>query len=176
MAPEVAAKIEQQKVPREVLSSRPSMSTRPSRPSRPSRPCTLAIALGVSFAIALALALALHHALPFISLGPRQELIRSMEEETVKLSRHLEDHDALKQEYDDLRRRLIEVGAAPRNARCAPWSEKRAVAVVDVVLVAGGGGGGGGGVRGSSFGPARNFCHCSLSWMCSVSSLSLGCR
>jgi hypothetical protein len=32
-----------------------------------------------------------------------------MEEETVKLSRHLEDHDALKQEYDELRRRLIEV-------------------------------------------------------------------
>ena len=39
-----------------------------------------------------------------------QDLIRSMEEETVKLSRHLEDHDALKQEYDDLRKKLIEVG------------------------------------------------------------------
>lgn len=36
-----------------------------------------------------------------------------MEEETVKLSRHLEDHDALKQEYDDLRRRLIEVRVPP---------------------------------------------------------------
>ena len=40
-----------------------------------------------------------------------------MEEETAKLSRHLEDHDALKQEYDDLRRKLIEVRTHSRRGR-----------------------------------------------------------
>jgi len=56
----------------------------------------------------------------------QKELIRSMEEETVKLSRHLEDHDALKQEYDDLRRRLIEMKALGLHKSFAKVSRDRA--------------------------------------------------